>query len=229
MQKVNLSSCPQITSLMILLSVLPSSHNIGSTLRSIEQSPIKFDRLRRDQCSLLLRSLPILSFEAVQEVDISKCPRLQLDTAIECFCTSFPSLRTLKAAFLLNFNIETLSHLVRKCPMVYEVDLNTDTSPIIKSLVCTSPATIPQRSNLSLNAGLNPLYMNPFRKSGLLLAKLTLEGRSDLCGEITFLITSSPNLLMIVYFYSTMRLAVNAHLLNMWQTELGKYTPFYSK
>ncbi|XP_004305356.1 PREDICTED: BTB/POZ domain-containing protein FBL11-like [Fragaria vesca subsp. vesca] len=132
-KKVNLSSCPQITSLMILLSVLPSSHNIGSTLRSIEQSPIKFDRLRRDQCSLLLRSLPILSFEAVQEVDISKCPRLQLDTAIECFCTSFPSLRTLKAAFLLNFNIETLSHLVRKCPMVYEVDLTTDTSPIIKS------------------------------------------------------------------------------------------------
>ncbi|KAL6138398.1 hypothetical protein ACLB2K_063681 [Fragaria x ananassa] len=149
-KKVNLSSCPQITSLMILLSVLPSSHNIGSTLR-------------------------------IQEVDISKCPRLQLDTAIECFCTSFPSLRTLKAAFRLNFNIETLSHLVRKCPMVYEVDLNTDTSPIIKSLVCTSPATIPQRSNLSLNAGLNPLYMNPFRKSGLLLAKLTLEGRSDLC------------------------------------------------
>lgn len=214
---------------MILLSVLPSSHNIGSTLRSIEQSPIKFDRLRRDQCSLLLRSLPILSFEAVQEVDISKCPRLQLDTAIECFCTSFPSLRTLKAAFLLNFNIETLSHLVRKCPMVYEVDLTTDTSPIIKSQVCTSPDPIPQKSNLSLNAGLNPLYMNPFRKSGLLLAKLTLEGRSDLCGEITFLITSSPNLLMIVYLYSTMRLAVNAHLLNMWQTELGKYTPFYSK
>nr|XP_011466784.1 PREDICTED: BTB/POZ domain-containing protein FBL11 isoform X1 [Fragaria vesca subsp. vesca] len=183
-KKVNLSSCPQITSLMILLSVLPSSHNIGSTLRSIEQSPIKFDRLRRDQCSLLLRSLPILSFEAVQEVDISKCPRLQLDTAIECFCTSFPSLRTLKAAFLLNFNIETLSHLVRKCPMVYEVDLTTDTSPIIKSQVCTSPDPIPQKSNLSLNAGLNdlnPLYMNPFRKSGLLLAKLTLEGRSDLC------------------------------------------------
>ncbi|XP_024188680.1 BTB/POZ domain-containing protein FBL11 isoform X2 [Rosa chinensis] len=182
-KKVKLSGCPQITSVMLLLSVLPSSHNIGSTFRIIEQSPIKLERLDRDQCSLLLRSLPTLSFDAVQEVDISKCPRLHLETAIECFCTSFPSLRTLKAAFLLNFNIKTLYHLVRKCPMVYEVDLTTDTSPIITSQVCTlssSTATTPQRSNLSINVGESPLCMNPFHKSGLSLAKLTLEGRSDL-------------------------------------------------
>ncbi|XP_050380363.1 BTB/POZ domain-containing protein FBL11 isoform X2 [Argentina anserina] len=183
-KKVKLSKCPQITSQMILLSVLPSSHNFDSTLRSIEQSPIKFDRIDRDQCSIILRSLPTLSFEAVQEVDISKCPGLHLETAIECFCTSFPSLRTLKAAFLLNFNIKTFSLLIRKCPMVYEVDLTTEISPIITSQVSSlsaTPATTPQISKLSLNVGENTLYMNPFHKSGLSLAKLTLEGRSDLC------------------------------------------------
>lgn len=189
MQKVNLSSCPQITSVMILLSVLPLSHDIGSTLRSIEQSPIKLERLYRDQCSILLKSLPTLSFEAVQEVDISKCPRLHLETAIECFCSSFPSLRTLKATFLLNFKIKTLCHLVGKFPMVYEVDLTIDTSPIISSKVCTipsSPATTLQQSNLSLNVGKSPPYMNPLYKSGLSLGKLTLEGQSDLSGEIFF-------------------------------------------
>lgn len=219
MQKVNLSSCPQITSVMILLSVLPSSHNIGSTLRSIEQSPIKLERLDRDQCSILLKLLPTLSFEAVQEVDISKCPRLHLETAIECFCSSFPSLRTLKAAFLLNFNIKTLRYLVLKCPMVYEVDLTIDASPIISSQACTissSPATAIQKSNLSLNVGESPLYMNPFYKSGLSLAKLTLEGHSDLSGEIIFdlvylplsRVTNAPYLIKIVLRNSTMRLAV---------------------
>lgn len=194
---------------MILLSLLPLSHDIGSTLRSIEQSPIKLERLDRDQCSILLKSLPTLSFEAVQEVDISKCPRLHLETAIECFCSSFPSLRMLKATFLLNFKIKTLCHLVRKCPMVYEVDLTIDTSPIISSKVCTvssSPATTLQKSILSLNVGKSPLYMNPFYKSGLSLGKLTLEGQSDLSGEIIFdlvylplsRVTNAPYLIKIV-------------------------------
>ncbi|XP_034226541.1 BTB/POZ domain-containing protein FBL11 isoform X2 [Prunus dulcis] len=178
-QRVNLSSCSQITSAVLLLSLLPSANSIDYILRGIGQSPFNLERLDRDQCSEVLNLLPTLSFEAVQEVDISKCPRLHLQSAIECFRKSFPSLRILKAAFLLKFKISTLRKLVRKCPMVCEVDLTTDTSPIISSqvsVVSSSPAITPQISNLSLNVQ----DMTSFYNSGLSIAKLTLEGRNDL-------------------------------------------------
>ncbi|KAM1196846.1 hypothetical protein ACFX2I_008519 [Malus domestica] len=176
-KKVNLSSCPQMTSVVLLFSLLPFSNSMEYTLRSIEQSPFNLKHLERESFALL-KSLPTLSFEAVQEVDISKCPRLHLETAIECFCKSFPSLRTLKAAFLLNFKISTLRKLVLKCPMVCEIDLTIDTTPIISSqvsVVSSSPDITPQISNSPLNCrDMTSFY------SGLSLAKLTLEGRSDL-------------------------------------------------
>ncbi|XP_008241274.1 PREDICTED: BTB/POZ domain-containing protein FBL11 isoform X1 [Prunus mume] len=178
-KRVNLSRCSQITSAVLLLSLLPSANSIDYILRGIGQSPFNLERLDRDQCSEVLNLLPTLSFEAVQEVDISKCPRLHLQSAIECFRKSFPSLRILKAAFLLKFKISTLRKLVRKCPMVCEVDLTTDTSPIISSqvsIVSSSPAITPQISNLSLNVR----DMTSFYNSGLSIAKLTLEGRNDL-------------------------------------------------
>lgn len=132
----------------------------------------------------------MLSFEAVQEVDISKCPRLHLEAAITCFSKSFPSIRTFNAAYILNFKTATLHELVQKCPLLCEVDLTIDISPLIPaqvSVVSSSAAITPLLSNKSVSVRENPGDVILSKKSGLLLSnitKLTLEGRSDLCGEI---------------------------------------------
>ncbi len=190
MQKVNLSGCPQITLTILLLSLLPSSYSIDLTLRkSIKHISMNFERLERDQCPIS-QGLPMLSFEAVQEVDISKCPRLHLEAAITCFSKSFPSIRTFKAAYILNFKTATLHELVQKCPLLCEVDLTIDISPLIPaqvSVVSSSAAITPLLSNKSVSVRENPGDVILSKKSGLLLSnitKLTLEGRSDLCGEI---------------------------------------------
>ena len=70
----------------------------------------------------------MLSFELIQEVDISKCSRLHPEAAITCFSKSFPSIRTLKAAYLLNFKATTLHQLVQKCPLLCEFDFTIDSS-----------------------------------------------------------------------------------------------------
>ena len=174
---MDISSCPQITSAILLLSLLPSSNCTDSMLRrSIKQLLTKLKILDRDPYSIPHILYPMLSFEAVEEVNISKCWRLQLHAAIECFSTSFPSLKRLKAAYLLNFNTTILRQLVLKCPMICEVDLTVDISPIISDI-----------SNNSLTFGVSPVDISPLSISKPRVSnitKLVLEGRMELRGEI---------------------------------------------
>ncbi|KAL4605802.1 hypothetical protein ACB092_09G055900 [Castanea dentata] len=186
-KKVNLSGCPQITLAILLLSLLPSSYSIDPTLRkSVKHFTMNFGHLEREECPIS-QGLPMLSFESVQEVDISKCPRLHLEAAITCFSKSFPSIRTLKAAYLLNFKTTTLHQLVQKCPLLCEVDLTIDISPLLPaqvSVVSSSAAIAPLLSNKSVSVREHPGDVSSLKKSGLLLSnitKLTLEGRTDLC------------------------------------------------
>lgn len=183
MQKVNLSGCPQMTSAILLLSVLDSLHCLDPTSRKI------FECLDKDQSRSPLGFLPILSFEAVQEVNICKCHALHLESAVECFSKSFPSLRTIKAAYHLDFKTLNLHKLVQKCPMLCEVDLTVDPSPVIPtkvSVVSSSSALMPLVLNKSI-AGDSSLYATSVYHSGpspSKITKLTLEGRSDMCGEL---------------------------------------------
>ncbi|TXG58310.1 hypothetical protein EZV62_016139 [Acer yangbiense] len=185
-ERVNLSGCPQITSAILLLSLLHPSHSMDPASRKvIKQSLINLECLDKGRISLSLP--PTLSFEAVQEVNISKCPRIHLKAVIECFSKSFPSLRTIKAAYLLNFKTITFCKLVQKCPLVCEVDLTVDPSPVIPtqiSVVSSSPSLVPPVSNKSFIVGDNSLDMTSVyhsRPSLSNITKLTLEGRSDIC------------------------------------------------
>ncbi|KAK2655155.1 hypothetical protein Ddye_008207 [Dipteronia dyeriana] len=186
-ERVNLSGCPQITSAILLLSLLHPSHSMDPASRKvIKQSLINLEHLDEGRISLSL--LPTLSFEAVQEVNISKCPRIHLKAAIECFSKLFPSLRTIKAAYLLNFKTITFCKLVQKCPLVCEVDLTVDPSPVILtqiSVVSSSPSQVPPVPNKSFIVGDNSLdvtsvyYLRPSLSN---IAKLTLEA------EVTYAI-----------------------------------------
>ena len=193
MQKVNLSDCPQITSAILLLSLVPSSYITDPAQKKIiEQSFINSTHPEKDRCAFPQRLLQTITFEAVQEVDISKCRRFLIEHAVEYFCNSFPSLRILKAAYLLNIRTIGFLQFLEKFPLVCEIDLTVDITPLIPALVTVSssnPAVIPRAPEKISSVNYNVVEIMSFNKSGPPFAnvtKLTLEGRTDVCGKMFF-------------------------------------------
>lgn len=119
-----------------------------------------------------------LSFEAVREVDVSKCPRLHLEASIHYFSKSFPSLKTFKASYCLHFKLKTLFHLVENCPLMNEVYLITDTSPAMPSQVSTISTSTEYRD-------LDAASYKVFEERPLLsnITKLILKGRTEINGK----------------------------------------------
>lgn len=129
---------------------------------------------------------PTLTFEGVQEVDISNCQMPLLKPVVLCFSKSFPYLKTLKAANYLKLPTAVLYQLVQWCPLLNDVDLSVDISPIIPTKVCiksSHPDVAPQRSR-----GVTPMDAVSFSYNlGLELSNitnLTLEGRTDMSGKV---------------------------------------------
>ncbi|KAL3825794.1 hypothetical protein ACJIZ3_021823 [Penstemon smallii] len=185
-QKVDLSGCPQITLGLFLLSVLPSCGADSMLRKIIKKSSVNHAIIGVDSSQISLALGQMLTFESVQEVDISNCPSLSLDSIVDCLCKSFPSLRTLRAANFLNFRTTKLCWLVRKFPLLTNVDLTLDINPVIPSqvsVISSSPIPRKQRSATpfdihichsvaSLSYTSKPLPSN--------ITKLTLEGRTDI-------------------------------------------------
>lgn len=135
----------------------------------------------------------MLTFEVVHEIDISSCPMLHLDVVVECFNKSFPSLRTLKATNQLSFTTtKLLLQLVKKFPLLCDIDLTVDVSPVIPTRVSilSSFDSTTSPSPVSLSYFSPPLLSN--------ITKLTLAGRndfndfdlriiSDICVSLTYL------------------------------------------
>nr|pir hypothetical protein At2g36370 [imported] - Arabidopsis thaliana [Arabidopsis thaliana] len=129
---LDLSGCPQLNEASLLLSILPNSYFANLRWRKSLESFLKNpDDDERHQEQISHRTLPILSFESVKEIDISKCQRLDYKVVIKCFSKSFPSLRKLRAAYLLNIKVSTLLELLLNFRELTEVDLTVDVSPII--------------------------------------------------------------------------------------------------
>lgn len=197
---MDISGCPQITFEILLLSVIPCSYIINSNLRkSIEQSLVNHKHLNQKQYAISPGLLPILTFEEVEEVDISKCSRLHLEAAIECFAKSFPSLRILRASYLLNFKTSGLCQLV-KCSLLSEVDLTVDISPVIPiqvSVISSSQNIAPKTPTRFVQSDNYIFDTISFSPSGSMLSnitKLTLEGRTDVSGTMFLLMFRSREL-----------------------------------
>lgn len=186
-QQLDLSGCPQIKLGVLLLSLLPSSYDRDLLLTKTIRSSMNYNALSSAKV-YVQKALPVLlTFRAVYEVDISNCPMLCLEDAIECFSRSFPSLRMLKAAYHLRFETKKLCHLVQRCPLLHDIDLTVDISPVLSSQITiissypavlshmptVSYAAIPSTASLSLMARCLPSN----------IAKLTLEGRIDVTGK----------------------------------------------
>ncbi|GFS28914.1 ubiquitin-protein ligase [Actinidia rufa] len=193
--------------MILLMAMLPCSYSTDLVMTKVKQSSISLEGIDGDKCQIAWPLLPTVSFEAVEEVDISNCPRLRLEAAIECFCKSFPSLRVLKAAHYLEFKMTKLRQLLRKCPLLAEVDLTVDISPVIPSqvsIVSSSPAITLRASTASLeidsySSDASKLYMSRALLSNV--TKLTLEGRVDVSvtdAGISVLVLRSANLHSLV-------------------------------
>ncbi|KAL2345200.1 hypothetical protein Fmac_006485 [Flemingia macrophylla] len=185
---VNLSGCPQITTTILLLSLMPQS-SLTDPMRKkiIKQLSINCgcgDPIR-DNCVLPQNLSKTLTFEAVQEVDISKCRNLFIEHAVDWFRKSFPSLRILKAAYLLKIGTIRFLQLLGTCPMVCEIDLTVDITPLVPALVTvlsSSSGVVPQVPEKTSNVGYEEVKIVLFNKFGPPLSnvtKLTLEGRTD--------------------------------------------------
>lgn len=193
MQKVDLSNCPQITSAILLLSLIPSLYLTDPMQKkNIEQFFINFGHPIKEKCTFQRKLFETFIFEAVQEVDVSKCRRLPIEHALDCFSKSFPSLRTLKAAHLLNIRTTTFLQLLEKNPLVNEVDLTVDVTPLIPASVTvlsSSPAVKTQALDKTYSLNYKAMETMSFHESRPSLSnvtKLTLEGRTDVSGR-TFL------------------------------------------
>ncbi|KAH9602707.1 hypothetical protein KSS87_015398 [Heliosperma pusillum] len=167
-KKLDLSGCPQITTLILLLSLLRPS-----------DGPLLLDAIGTTNIDLedrkWLSLFPNLTFEAMAEVDISMCSLLNLGAAVDCFKTSFPLLRTIRMAHFLDFETIMLCNLVENST-ICEVDLTVDVNPLLPSNVSVLYSESVSRPlkkryyNISTHRGPKPISN---------ISKLTLEGRTD--------------------------------------------------
>ncbi|TKY62017.1 BTB/POZ domain-containing protein FBL11 [Spatholobus suberectus] len=139
----------------------------------------------RDKCVFPQKLTETFTFEAVQEVDISKCRNLLIEHAVDCFRKSFPSLRILKAAYLLNIGTTSFLQLLEKCPMVCEIDLTVDITPLIPALVTvlspshTAIPPVPEKTSSVKYKAVQIMSFNEFGPPLSNVTKLILEGRTD--------------------------------------------------
>ncbi|KAG2285469.1 hypothetical protein Bca52824_045073 [Brassica carinata] len=201
-EKLDLSGCTQLNKAILLLSVLPETYFTNPMWRKSLKSFLKNpDDDARNQEQLSQTTLPISSFETVQEVDISKCQRLDYIATIKCISKSFPSLRKLRAAYLLNIKVSTMLELLQSFGNLTEVDLTVDFVPIIPcqaSVFYASPGLAQTPPIISLTCGSNSFDHGQVQRSLSSITRLTLEGRSDLydkdlrsisrsCGSLCYL------------------------------------------
>nr|KYP71091.1 LRR and BTB/POZ domain-containing protein FBL11 [Cajanus cajan] len=182
LNRVNLSGCPQITSTILLLSLIPQSCLTDPMQKNIiKQLFINCGHPIRDKCVFTQNLSKTLTFEAVQEVDISKCRYLLIEHAVDCFCKSFPSLRILKAAYLLHIGTISFLQLLETRPMVCEIDLTVDITPVVPALftVLSSSSAVLPRVPEKPYEEVKIMLFNRFGPPLSNVTKLTLEGRTD--------------------------------------------------
>lgn len=160
-------------------------------MKKLNQLSLKFER-HMDIPRIPWESFPVLTFEAVQVVDVSNCPMLHLEAAVECFSKSFPSLTTLKAAYILNFRTMELYQLLQRCPLLSDIDLTVDSTPVIPakvSVISSFPAVALPISTSSNDETCSDVPAFHFSRKLSNITKFILEGRTDVYGMIFVLLS----------------------------------------
>lgn len=176
-ERIDLSGCIQITPYFLFLSLVSSSCNMDpSSRRGVFERLIEFEHPKWNCYPVSKELLSTMSFESVQELDVSKNQWPRVDAVIKCINMSFPSLKLLKATHCLNFQMKTLCDVVQNCPQIIEIDLTVDISCVIPARVSVISASTEPYQGLE-NASYKMLKERMLSSN---LTKLTLEGRTDI-------------------------------------------------
>eukprot|EP00268_Persea_americana_P057433 TRINITY_DN6883_c0_g1_i31.p1 TRINITY_DN6883_c0_g1~~TRINITY_DN6883_c0_g1_i31.p1 ORF type:complete len:497 (+),score=50.29 TRINITY_DN6883_c0_g1_i31:436-1926(+) len=176
-ERIDLSGCIQITPYFLFLSLVSSSCNMDpSSRREVFERLIKFEHPKWNCYPVSKELLSTMSFESVQELDVSKNQWPRVDAVIKCISMSFPSLKLLKATHCLNFQMKTLCDVVQNCPQIIEIDLTVDISSVIPARVSVISTSTEPYQGLE-NASYKMLKERMLSSN---LTKLTLEGRTDI-------------------------------------------------
>ncbi|EEC72241.1 hypothetical protein OsI_05364 [Oryza sativa Indica Group] len=183
LQKIVLSGCPQITTEILYISVLPPT-NVGASLnKRLESSWAQVDYRNIILYNELEEAVKSSSFGNVHMVDLSKCPNAHFSTAIDWLKLAFPELRIFRASFCLTFQFEDLLYLLLTCPWINEIDLSIDTSiiaqmhSVISSRFEGRGAVKPKLTRYYAQDPLCDTTMNSYISN---ISKLILEGRNDI-------------------------------------------------
>ena len=174
----------------LFLAVLPPDLDVTRKSR-IMHALIEHDSHSGYNHQSLEESLNFLSFEHVHEVNLSKCLKVNFKAAIKWLHMAFPSLKILRASHCLHFTMGDLLYLIKRCPLIREVDLTVDVSPVTPTITVLSataegsqlsdgkPYQTLEKETSLLNIGIH-LLEKPVIAN---ISKLTLEGRNDINGK----------------------------------------------
>uniref|UniRef100_A0A0D3EZ53 BACK domain-containing protein n=1 Tax=Oryza barthii TaxID=65489 RepID=A0A0D3EZ53_9ORYZ len=182
-KKIVLSGCPQITTEILYISVLPPA-NVGASLnKRLGSSWAQVDYRNIILYNELEEAVKSSSFGNVHMVDLSKCPNVHFSTAIDWLKLAFPELRIFRASFCLTLQFEDLLYLLLTCPWINEIDLSIDTSIIAQTHSVISSrfegrgAVKPKLTRYYAQDPLCDTTMNSYFSN---ISKLILEGRNDI-------------------------------------------------
>ncbi|KAL8152916.1 hypothetical protein V2J09_010676 [Rumex salicifolius] len=165
---LDLSGCPRINATNLLFSLLPCTWNCIP-----REGPMPTNL---DHKSLSKGLSQIVSFKFVVALDFSKCPNLHLSPVLEYLSKAFPSLRTMKAAYFLDFKTGSLQKLVESCPSLDEIDLRVDVGPFMPSQASILYSEVQSARAPRMHFG--PALF-PYKQPVSIMTKLTLRGRTD--------------------------------------------------
>ncbi|KAJ4748616.1 BTB/POZ domain-containing protein FBL11 [Rhynchospora pubera] len=118
-KKLLLSGCPQMSEILLLISMLKH-----------DASPSKIKQILNSSPSLICNSLKSLenksffSFPNVLAIDISGCHQLNARCTFECLNRAFPSLAILRASHCSQVRVQDLNFLINACPSLNEIDFS---------------------------------------------------------------------------------------------------------
>ncbi|KAL6514373.1 hypothetical protein OROHE_019115 [Orobanche hederae] len=157
-QKVDVSGCPQLTTGLFLISVLPSRDTNLILRKIIKKSSINNANSVGDGLQIEQTLSLMLTFEAVQELDISNCPSFSLELAI----------------IFVSIGAET--------PLLSSIDLALDINPVITTQVSITASSSVQAPERSMESSSAALFSYKFRPLISNIIKLNLEDRTDISG-----------------------------------------------
>ncbi|KAF8642194.1 hypothetical protein HU200_067457 [Digitaria exilis] len=176
-KNIVLSGCPQITTALLYISVLPTDLAVSFKRRIVRsytqvdhQSFILYDELEKAAKTLLFRN--------VHMVDLSKCPNVHFGAAIDWLKLAFPELRMFRALHCLSFQFDDLLYLLLRCPCIDEIDMTIDASTITpRQSIVTSSSEVLGKAKKNPRRYYIPCQLDSVFSN---ISRLTLEGRNDI-------------------------------------------------